>query len=101
MVFSATALTFTSTAGTNPTPQTINVQNPDGNTLTWTAGTPSKSWLTVTPTTGSDAAGQSTQLTFNVDVTGLTASTVPYTATVVITPSVGTAVTVTVSLTIN
>ncbi len=102
MVLSTKALTFTTTAGTNPTAQTINVQNPGGNTLTWTAGAPSQPWLTVTPTTGSDAIGQSTPLTFNVNVTGPAGPTAgTYSATVVITPSVGAAVTVTVTLIIN
>jgi len=99
MVLSTTALAFTTTAGINPISQTVNVQNPGGNSLTWAAGTPSQPWLTVSPTTGSNTIGQSTPLTFNVDVTGLTAGT--YTATVIITSSVGTAVTVNVTLTIN
>lgn len=99
MALSANALTFTTTAGTNPTAQTINLQNIGGDTLTWTAGTPSQPWLAVTPATGSDTAGQTTPLTFAVDVTGMTAGT--YTATVLITPSAGTAVTVNVTLTIN
>ena len=101
MMLSATALAFTTTAGTNPSVKTINIQNPGGNTLTWTVGTSSQPWLTVTPTTGSDTTGQSTLLTFNVNAIGLAASSVPYTATVVITPSVGAAVTVTVTLTVN
>ena len=99
MVLSVTSLAFTTTAGTNPATQTVNVQNPGGNTLTWTVGTPSQTWLVVSPTTGSDAAGQVTALTFNANVAGLTAGT--HTATVVITPSVGAAVTVSVTLTIN
>jgi len=99
MVLSATSLAFTTTAGTNPTTQTVNIQNPGGNILTWTAGTPSQPWLAVSPTTGSDTAGQATPITFNVDVTGLKAGT--YTATVIITPSVGTTVKVKVTLTIK
>ncbi|HXL37927.1 MAG TPA: hypothetical protein VN954_12110, partial [Ktedonobacteraceae bacterium] len=99
MVLSVTSLAFTTTAGTNPAAQTVNVQNPGGNTLTWTVGTPSQPWLVVSPTTGSNAAGQVTPITFNVNVTGLTAGT--YNATVSITPSVGTSVTVNVTLTIN
>jgi Viral BACON domain len=83
----------------DPAVQTINVQNTGGDTLTWTAGQPSQPWLTVTPTTGSDTAGQSTPLTLSVDVANLIAGT--YTATVVITPSVGTPVKVTVTLTIS
>jgi hypothetical protein len=99
MVLSVTALAFTTTAGTNPATQTVSVQNPGGNTLTWTVGTPSQSWLTVSPTTGSDTAGQTTSLTFSVDVTGLAAGT--YKATVLITPSIGTPQTVNVVLTVN
>jgi hypothetical protein len=83
MRLSATSLAFTTTAGTNPAAQTVNVQNPGGNTLT----------------TGSDSAGQGTPITFNVNVTGLTAGT--DNATVVITPSVGAPVTVNVALTVN
>ncbi|HEY6287792.1 MAG TPA: hypothetical protein VIX20_19150 [Ktedonobacteraceae bacterium] len=98
-IVSTTSLAFTTTAGTNPTAQTVNVQNPGGNTLTWTFGAPSQPWLTVSPTTGSDTTGQTTPITFNVDVTGLTAGT--YKATVIITPSVGNPVTVNVVLTIN
>jgi Viral BACON domain len=99
MVLSVTSLTFTAATGTNPAPQTVNVENPGGNTLTWTVGAPSQTWLVVSPTTGSNAAGQVTPLTFNVNVAGLTAGT--HTATVDITPSVGAAVTVSVTLTIT
>ena len=99
MALSANYLTFTTTVGNNPPAQTINLQNTGGDILTWTAGAPSQTWLTVTPTPGSDPAGQTTSLTFTIDVTGITAGT--YTATVLITPSIGTPVTVTVTLTIN
>ncbi len=99
MLLSATSLAFTTTAGTNPAAQAVNVQNPGGNTLTWTAGTPSQPWLAVSPITGSDTAGQTTPIMFSVNVNGLAAGT--YTATVVITPSVGTPVTVNVALTVN
>ncbi len=99
MRLSATSLAFTTIAGTNPAVQTVNVQNPGGNTLTWTVGTPSQTWLVASPTTGSDVAGQVTPITFSVNVTGLTAGT--YNATVVITPSVGAPVTVNVALTIT
>jgi hypothetical protein len=98
MVLSGTSLAFSTKAGTNPAAHTVNIQNPGGNTLVWTAGTPSQSWLVISPTTGSDPAGQVTSITFNVNVTGLTAGT--YNATVNITPSVGPPVTVNVMLTI-
>jgi hypothetical protein len=99
MALSPNPLEFTTTAGTNPAAQTINVQNTGGDSLTWSAGAASQPWLTVTPASGSDAAGQSSPLTFNVDVTGLAAGT--YSATVVITPSAGNAVPVNVTLTVN
>jgi Viral BACON domain len=99
MALSATSLTFTTTAGTNPAAQPLTIQNTGGGTLTWTAGAPSAAWLTGTPTTGSDTSQASSTATFSVDVTGLSPGT--YTATVVITPSAGSAVTVTVTLTVN
>jgi hypothetical protein len=99
MQLSVISLAYTTKAGTNPPMQTVNVQNPGGNTLTWTVGTPSQPWLTVSPTTGSDTAGATTPLTFAVDVTGMAAGT--YNATVVITPSIGSPQTVTVVLTVN
>ena len=99
MALSSNALAFTTPVGNNPAAQTINVQNIGGDTLTWSAGVASQPWLTVAPASGSDAAGQSSPLTFNVNVTGLVAGT--YSATVVITPSAGAAVPVTVTLTIN
>ena len=88
-------LNFTTTAGTDPAPQTISLSNSGGNGLTWTVGTPTSTWLSVSPTSGSGAA----TLTFSINAAGLTANT--YTATVTITPSTGTAVTVTVNLTVN
>jgi hypothetical protein len=99
MALSPNALAFTTTVGNNPAAQTINVQNIGGDTLTWSAGAATQPWLTVTPASGSDTAGQISPLTFSVDVTGLAAGT--YSATVVITPSVGNAVPVNVSLTVN
>ncbi|GAC1634127.1 MAG: hypothetical protein NVS4B11_35870 [Ktedonobacteraceae bacterium] len=98
MQMSATALTFSTPAGTDPTAQSITISNSGGGTLTWTAGTPDATWLTVGPTSGSDAPNASSTLTFNVSVSGLAAGTYP--ATVVITPSVGSAVTVNVTLTV-
>lgn len=99
MQLSSTDLAFTTDAGVNPDTQTINISNTGGNSLTWTVGTPSASWLTVSPSSGSDDAGQSSPLAFSVDVTGLAAGI--YSATVDITPSPGNVVTVTVGLTIN
>jgi hypothetical protein len=100
MSLSANSLSFTTTAGTNPAAQPITIQNIGGDTLTWTVGAPSAAWLTVTPTSGSDASQASSPVAFSVDVTGLSPGP-PISATVVITPSAGSAVTVTVTLTVN
>lgn len=99
MTLSATALNFTTTAGTNPAAQTITITNTGGGTLTWTAGTPSLPWLTVTPSSGSDTAGGTSTLSFSINVTGLVAGT--YTATVTITAPGGISQTVTVTLKVN
>jgi hypothetical protein len=99
MQLSATSLTFTTTAGTNPAPQTISLSNNGGDGLTWTVGAPSQAWLTVSPGSGGDTSGTSSPLTFTVNVTGMTAGT--STATVVVTPSSGAAQTITVTLTIT
>jgi hypothetical protein len=99
MQLSSANLAFTANAGVNPGTQTITITNTGGNSLTWTVGTPSQSWLTVLSTSGSDDAGQNSPLTFSVDVTGISAGT--YSATVDITPSPGNVVTVTVGLTIS
>ncbi len=99
MQLSATALTFTTTVGVNPAAQTITITNTGGGTLTWTAGAPSLPWLTVTPSTGSAAAGGTSTPSFSVNVATMIAGT--YTATVNITAPGGISQTVTVTLTIN
>jgi hypothetical protein len=99
MQLSSANLAFTTNAGVNPSTQTITITNTGGNSLTWTVGTPSQSWLTASATGGSDDAGQNSPLAFSVDVTGMLAGT--YSATVDITPSLGNVVTVTVTLTIS
>jgi len=99
MTLTSGSLAFTTTAGSNPAAQTITIQNTGGDTLTWTVGTPSAAWLTVTPASGSDKAQVSSTITVNVNVTGLSPG--KYDATVVITPTPGTAVTVPVTLTVN
>jgi len=85
--------------GSDPVAQAIVITNMGGNTLTWTAGTPSQSWLSVSPLNGSDISMATSTVTFSVSITSMGAGS--YTATVVITPSVGSPVTVTVSLTIT
>jgi len=99
MTLTSGSLAFTTTAGSNPAAQTITIQNTGGDTLSWTVGEPSASWLTVTPASGSDNAQVSSTITFNVNAAGLSPG--KYDATVVITPTPGTAVTVPVTLTVN
>ena len=99
MQLSTTNLAFTTTANTNPASQTITLTNTGGDGLTWTAGTPSQPWLTVTPGTATDGSQSTSTPSFSIDVTGMTAGT--YTATVDFVPSAGATQTVTVTLTIN
>ncbi len=99
MQVNTTSLTYSTPAGTNPASQSINITNIGGGTLTWTAGTPSASWLSVSPTSGSDAPNVTSSPTFSVNAAGLAAGT--YTATIAITPSAGSAATVTVTLTVT
>lgn len=99
MRLSATGLSFITAAGTNPSAQSITITNTGGDGLNWSAGTPSQSWLSVAPGSGSDSSGGTSTPSFNIDVTGLAAGT--YFATVDITPAGGSAQTVTVTLTVN
>jgi hypothetical protein len=99
MQLDTNTLTYASSVGVNPQIQSVNLTNSGGDGLTWTAGSPSQSWLTLGMTQGSDNYQQTSTIPFNVDVTGLTSGT--YTATVTITPSVGAAQTITVTLTIT
>ncbi len=99
MQLSTSSITFTTTAGTDPAAQSLAITNVGGATLTWTAGSPSATWLTLDTTSGSDASNVSSAILFSVHTAGLTAGT-PYSATVIITPSAGPAVTINITLTI-
>lgn len=95
---STTSLTYSVNEGNNARPQSVTITNGGGGTLTWSIGSLSASWLSVKPTSGSDASGQSTLVKFAVQSANLAAGT--YTATAVVTPSVGQAVTITATLTV-
>ena len=99
MILNTNVLSFTTTVGVNPASQAVLVTNIGGDGLTWTAGTPSQPWLTLGLSSGSDNSGATSTIPFNVSVAGMVSGT--YTATVVITPSVGAAQTVTVTLQIT
>ncbi len=95
---SASSLTFAATAGTNPAAQTVMITNIGGGTLNWTASIPSAGWLTLDSTGGSDTPNVSSTLTCSVNTARLAAG--PYTATIVLTPSAGATVIITVTLTV-
>ena len=99
MQVNTTSLSYSTPAGSNPGSQSVNISNIGGGTLTWSAGAPSASWLSISPTSGSDAPNGTSSPTFSVNSSHLAAGT--YSATVAITPSVGSAVTVTVTLTVT
>jgi hypothetical protein len=100
MQLSTTTLSFSAMAGgSNPASQTVGITNTGGDGLQWTVDTPSATWLTVTPTSGSDTSGTTSNLTFSVDITGI--ATGQYSSTVVITPTPGSATTITVNLTVS
>ncbi len=105
MQLSPTSLTFTPGSCVYTGSSTVKLTNTGGGTLSWTVGNPTYTttgdpggWLTVSPS--GQGSGDAT-LTFSVDDSGQ--SLTPgqtYTATVTITPSSGSAQTVTVSFTI-
>jgi len=99
MQLSAVALNYTTTANVNPTAQSITITNTGDGKLRWKAGTPSQAWLKLGLKSGHLTSQTSSTIPFKVNVAGLASGT--YTATVLITPSVGSAQTVTVTLTIS
>jgi len=96
---SDTTLAFSTSAGTNPAAQTINIINTSQDSVSWQAGTPSQPWLLASPDHGSSAAGASSTITLSADVTGLTPGT--YDAQVVLKPSSGSPIVVKASLKIS
>jgi len=92
------ALAYTASVGVNPQVQSVNLTNSGGDGLTWKAHS-SRSWLKLGLTHGSDNYQQTSTIPFEVDATGLASGF--YTAKVAISPSVGAAQTVTVTLTIT
>ncbi|MFL5591208.1 MAG: BACON domain-containing protein [Ktedonobacteraceae bacterium] len=106
MQLSTTSLTFTPGSCVYTASGTVTITNTGGGTLSWSAGNPvyasnqPTGWLTVSPVSGSDGAGGPTKVKFSADGTGFQLGVI-YTATVTITPSVGTAQTITVTFTIN
>ncbi len=92
------SLSFTTTVGVNPSPQNVTLTN-NGGDGSWSAGPPSQPWVSLNPTSGTIPSGSSAPVTFTVNVTGMSSGS--YAASVVITPSSGSPLTVTINLTIN
>jgi len=99
MQLSATNLSFKVKNGNNTSSQPITITNTGGGTLTWSVGTPSATWLTVSPASGSNDPSISSSTTFTVNVADLPKG--KYSATVVVTPSDGSAVTINITLKVN
>ncbi len=73
LVVSPPSLNFSS-VGQNPASQVIAIQNSGGATAAWTAATATvdgANWLTITPASGSLAAGQATNATVSVNIANL------------------------------
>ncbi len=100
MQLNTNTLSYTTNAGINPPAQSLLLTNSGGG-LTWTAGAPSQAWLSLGVKGGSVEANATSSIPFNIDVIGTALGSGPYTATVVITPSLGPPQTVTVTLTVN
>jgi len=95
---SPASLSFATPDGSNPAAQTISIANIGGGTLNWTAAD-NAAWLSLSPTSGSVAAGQNMNLSVSVSLAGLAAGT--YNGTVTVTPQTGAPVTVSVRLTVT
>jgi adhesin/invasin len=90
MKLNPSSMTFATTAGVNPAPQTFQVQNTGSGVLGWTLTSSTQNganWLTVGPATGTAPS----TVTVTVNSTGLAAGS--YQGTITITPISGTNVT--------
>jgi hypothetical protein len=95
---SPTALSFAATQdGANPTSQTLNISNPGGGTLTWSAGD-NAAWLTLSPTTGTTTS-ETDPVTVSINTANLTPNT--YNALITVSGTGVTAQTVSVTLTVS
>ncbi|HTI13672.1 MAG TPA: hypothetical protein VL461_03750 [Dictyobacter sp.] len=98
MQVSVSSLNYTVGEGGSTVSQAFTITNTGGDGLGWQIGTPSQSWVTVSPSQGSVVAGATASIDVSVDPIGLAASSIPYLASVTITPSTGSAMTLTISL---
>lgn len=99
MQLNATRLAFSTAVGNDPASQLLAVSNAGGNNLQWAASNISASWLVVAPGSGVEQAGATTNMTVTVHSQGLAPGS--YSASMLLKPSVGSAVQVTVLLSIT
>lgn len=106
---STSSLSFTATAGgSNPAAKSIGISNAGGGTLSWTASK-TQSWLTISPTSGSGAAGISVQPavgslaagTYSDSISISAPGATPSSATVAVSFTVGAAAPTVTSFTAN
>ena len=95
-----TSLTATATAGVAPPAQTLQLSNPGGQPLTWSAST-NQPWLSVSPATGTLAPGATATLTVNYTTAALAAGSYAAVLTVAAPTASNTPLTVPVALSVN
>jgi hypothetical protein len=95
-----TNINFSGFTGSAISPQSVIITNTGGGILSWTVSSPTQSWLSMNATAGSTAMGTSSMLTFSVQSSGMSASSTPSNDQVVITPAVGSPITINISLTL-
>ena len=96
---SDTTLAFSTSAGMNPAPQTIQIVNTGQHSVSWQVGMPSQSWLSISPDRGINAAGTSSTITLSANLAGLKPGR--YNAQVVLKPSNGPSILVKASLKVS
>ena len=101
MQVSATTMAFSALSGGTVNPQSLTIANTGGGTISWTVTSPTTSWLSISTKAGSTTVGTGSTLTFSILTNGLAASSTAYTDQVVITPSGGNPVTISISLLIT
>jgi len=86
--------------GSNPSSQTLEIQNSGGGTLDWSA-TDDADWLSLSPTSGSCSAGETNNLAVSVDASAISAGDYSATITISAPEATNTPQTVAVNLTIS
>ncbi len=104
LTVSSTNLAFTAAQGANPNPinQTVNVGSTGANLVYNISLTPSGSWLSASAQTGFGGSSSGTtpdQINVQINSTSLPSGS--YSGTITLTPTVGSAVTISVALTIS